>query len=120
MALHGAGLDPYIGFYHALDFGRESLACDLVEAFRTDVDRFGLKLFKERILRPEDFTKTDDACMMGKSGRASFYKHYELFIESIRRKITENIRDICDVIRAKTDIIFPQTKKTPSSDSIPF
>ncbi len=120
LALHGAGLDPYIGFYHALDFGRESLACDLVEAFRTDVDRFGLKLFREKTLRPEDFTKTGDACMMGKTGRASFYKHYELFIESIRRKITENIHDICDVIRAKTDIIFPQANKSPSPDNESF
>lgn len=120
LALHGAGLDPYIGFYHALDFGRESLACDLIEAFRTDVDRFGLKLFNERILRPEDFTKTGDACMMGKTGRASFYKEYESFIESIRRKITENIRDICDVIREKTDIIFPQTNKTLIPDEVPF
>ena len=24
LALYGAGLDPYVGFYHALDFGRES------------------------------------------------------------------------------------------------
>jgi CRISPR-associated protein Cas1 len=28
LALYGAGLDPFVGFYHALDFGRESLACD--------------------------------------------------------------------------------------------
>ncbi len=111
LALYGAGLDPYVGFYHALDFGRESLACDLVEAFRTDVDRFGLKLFNTKVLRAEDFSKAGDACIMGKSGRASFYKNYEPFIENIRRKITENISDICDVIRQKTDVIFPQTRQ---------
>lgn len=125
LALYGAGLDPYIGFYHALDFGRESLACDLVEAFRTDVDRFGLKLFNDRTLRPEDFTKTGNACMMGKTGRAAFYKNYEPFIKSIRRNITENISDICDVIRRKTDIIFPQTRQADAilekkSEETPF
>lgn len=34
LALHGTGLDPFIGFYHQLNFGRESLACDLMEALR--------------------------------------------------------------------------------------
>ncbi|MCX7974423.1 MAG: CRISPR-associated endonuclease Cas1, partial [Candidatus Aminicenantes bacterium] len=33
------GLDPIIGFYHSFDYGRESLACDLVEPFRPEVDR---------------------------------------------------------------------------------
>ena len=39
LALYGAGFDPFIGFYHALDFGRESLACDVVEPLRVEVDR---------------------------------------------------------------------------------
>jgi len=34
LALYGAGLDPFIGFHHGLDFGRESLACALVEPLR--------------------------------------------------------------------------------------
>ena len=40
IALYGAGLDPYVGFYHALEYGRESLSCDVVEALRPEVDRF--------------------------------------------------------------------------------
>jgi CRISPR-associated protein Cas1 len=28
---HAAGLDPLLGFYHRPAFGRESLACDLIE-----------------------------------------------------------------------------------------
>lgn len=119
LALHGAGLDPYIGFYHALDFGRESLACDLVEAFRPEVDRFGLKLFNEKLLRPEDFTKSGAACLMGKAGRAQFYKSYEQFIETIRKGITENIRDLCDDIKQQTDNIFPQTRHACTAESDP-
>ncbi|WP_150538604.1 CRISPR-associated endonuclease Cas1 [Actinobacillus vicugnae] len=34
LALYGVGLDPYVGFYHSLDYGRESLACDVMEILR--------------------------------------------------------------------------------------
>lgn len=46
IALYGAGLDPFIGFYHQLDFGRESLACDVVEPLRVEIDKFALELFR--------------------------------------------------------------------------
>lgn len=39
------GLELYISFLHELDFGRESLSCDLVEPFRTEIDKFPLNLF---------------------------------------------------------------------------
>ncbi|MBI5307893.1 MAG: CRISPR-associated endonuclease Cas1 [Planctomycetes bacterium] len=42
------GLDPTIGFYHCFDYGRESLACDLIEPFRPMADRFVWELFKCR------------------------------------------------------------------------
>lgn len=45
------GLDPTIGFYHQFDYGRESLACDLVELYRIDVDRFVWELFREEDIR---------------------------------------------------------------------
>ena len=32
--LDGLGFDPFIGFYHRLDYGRPSLALDLLEEFR--------------------------------------------------------------------------------------
>ncbi|MFN6961389.1 MAG: CRISPR-associated endonuclease Cas1, partial [Rhodocyclaceae bacterium] len=44
IALYGAGFDPYVGFYHQLDYGRESLAADLLEALRPLADRFCLRL----------------------------------------------------------------------------
>ena len=62
LALYGTGLDPFIGFYHALNFGRESLACDLMEALRPQADRFVLTLFRQETLTTDDFSKTDGAC----------------------------------------------------------
>jgi hypothetical protein len=69
LALYGAGLDPFIGFYHGLDFGRESLACDLVEPLRVEVDQHALMLFRSEKLRPEDFSTTESGCLLGKAGR---------------------------------------------------
>lgn len=94
VALHGAGLDPYIGFYHDLHFGRESLACDLIEALRPQLDRFVLNLFAKGQIRTEDFSQTEQGCLMGKAGRARFYPLYELAAEGFRKSLTESIRDI--------------------------
>ena len=49
--LEGAGLDPYLGFLHQVDYGRPSLALDLIEPFRHPVaDRLVLKLVNLRVL----------------------------------------------------------------------
>ena len=99
LALHGAGLDPYVGFYHALDFGRESLACDLIEALRPHADRFVLGLFRDETLRAADFSKTADACLLGKAGRGRFYAAFETRAEFFRRQLAEGIDDVVQVLR---------------------
>ncbi len=51
-----AGLDPYLGTLHAEEYGRPSLACDLVEEWRTYLgDRLVLTLINRRVIRPDDF-----------------------------------------------------------------
>lgn len=55
-ALEIAGLDPYLGYFHAEAYGRPALALDLVEEFRAPVvDSLTLWLVNRRILRPRDF-----------------------------------------------------------------
>jgi len=55
-AIKIVGLDPYLGSLHEIAYGRPSLACDLVEEWRTYIaDRFVLGLVKSRALNPEDF-----------------------------------------------------------------
>jgi CRISPR-associated protein Cas1 len=52
----GAGLDPYLGFLHQVDYGRPSLALDLMEAFRHPVaDRLVLTLVNRQVLGGDDF-----------------------------------------------------------------
>lgn len=71
------GLDPFVGFYHELLHGRESLACDLVEPLRPHADSWVWRLFRTRRLRPEHFSARDGRCMMGKAGRQAFYEAFE-------------------------------------------
>lgn len=50
------GLDPYLGSLHDVDYGRPSLACDLVEEWRSFLgDRLVLTLINRGVIRPEDF-----------------------------------------------------------------
>lgn len=50
------GLDPYLGALHAIDYGRPSLACDLVEEWRSFLgDRLVLTLLNRQAISPEDF-----------------------------------------------------------------
>jgi len=55
-AVRVAGLDPYPGFLHSVDYGRYSLVLDLMEEFRTIIaDILTLSLFNLKILQKEDF-----------------------------------------------------------------
>jgi CRISPR-associated protein Cas1 len=98
LALYGAGLDPFIGFYHGLDFGRESLACDLVEPLRVEVDQQALMLFRSEKLRPEDFSTTESGCLLGKAGRARFYGEWEPLAARLRKLLAESVGDVTQAI----------------------
>ena len=72
------GLDPYIGFLHQLDYGRPSLALDLVEAFRAPVaDRFVLAAINQGFFGQEDFTR--------QHGRDGLFLRHRLLQALLRR-----------------------------------
>lgn len=59
-ALQVVGLDPYLGCFHALEYGRPSLTLDLMEEFRPlAVDRVMLGFVVTGELKPADFTFTE-------------------------------------------------------------
>jgi len=94
-----AGLDPYVGFYHRPEHGRESLAADLIETERTRIDALVQRLFGERRLRKEHFSHRDGACLLGRAGRKTFYEAYEAITPSLMR----HQRRLCRlVVRALT------------------
>ncbi|MDF1589023.1 MAG: CRISPR-associated endonuclease Cas1 [Gammaproteobacteria bacterium] len=80
--LISTGFDPHLGIYHLPTFGRESLACDLVEIYRPIADQWVWTLFAHEILRHDHFSfeakgSTDTSCLLGKAGRSNYYSHYE-------------------------------------------
>ena len=54
-ALEAAGLDPQVGFLHALRPGRAALALDLMEEFRPWADRLALSLINRGQVVAKDF-----------------------------------------------------------------
>ena len=76
-AAAAAGLDPAVGIFHDPRRQRDSLACDLAEPLRPEIDRFAVELFRKGIVRIEDFAVTAAACRLNKSGRRAFYRRWE-------------------------------------------
>lgn len=84
-ACHRAGLDPLLGFFHDPAYGRESLACDLIEPLRPRLDTWVWNLFRTRALRQEQFVTDKGACLLNKPGRQVFYAGYEAAASRLRR-----------------------------------
>jgi len=101
------GLDPTIGFYHQFEYGRESLACDLVELYRTDVDRFVWELFRERQFTVRDFSSEDErpGCYLKKDSRKRFYPLYEEWAKGMRPQMVNEVRRLATRIMDGQDII---------------
>jgi CRISPR-associated protein Cas1 len=75
------GLDPAIGFFHVVDYGRPSLALDLEEEFRpVIVDTLVLGILRQGLLEPVDFgrdSKDETGVWMSDDARRFFLARYE-------------------------------------------
>lgn len=78
-ALDGVGLDPQVGFLHALRPGRPALALDLMEEFRPLIaDRLALTLINRRQLNPAHFESTPGGAMLlTEDGRRTVLAAYQ-------------------------------------------
>nr|WP_245888234.1 CRISPR-associated endonuclease Cas1 [Suttonella indologenes] len=86
--LHLCGLDPYIGYYHQTEHGRESLACDLIEALRPQYDQWIIQHIKQQRYRAQDFRITANNCSINKTARQHFYQDYEQLAKQLRPQST--------------------------------
>lgn len=78
--LDAMGYDPHIGFYHQLDYGRPSLALDLLEEFRVPaVDRLVLNIANLRTLQPADFVLDEESggIRLDRKALSKFFRAYE-------------------------------------------
>ena len=107
MLLNGNGLDSYIGFYHGIQYGRYSLALDMVEPFRPLADNFVLNLANLKILRQEHFEKVKGGVYLKNDAKKIYFQHYEKFMnngsinrssirEAMRQQVEKIIRAIND------------------------
>lgn len=72
------GFDPYVGFLHGIEYGRPSLALDLVEEFRHSIiDRLTLELINKEILTLDDFEEKEGAVYLKEDSRKKYFLHYE-------------------------------------------
>jgi CRISPR-associated protein Cas1 len=94
-ALEGVGLDPQVGYLHALRPGRPALALDLMEELRSPLaDRLTLTLINRRQLQAKHFEEKDGgAVYLNQDGRRAVLvayqqrKEVEIDHRVLRRKI---------------------------------
>ncbi len=89
--LDGVGFDPYLGFYHQPEYGRPSLALDLLEEFRhVLIDRLAVSLFNRGVFRPDDFYAVPEGSIhMNNAGKRKFFQHYENILGQYETKLEE-------------------------------
>lgn len=92
--IHLIGLDPYIGFYHTPEHGRESLACDLLEPLRPQYDQWLLQHIHQQTFSAQDFSTTTQGCTLNKPARLRFYQHYEELAQTWRNQIHQQCRQL--------------------------
>jgi CRISPR-associated protein Cas1 len=116
-AVHVVGLDPYLGFFHALGRDRPALALDLMEEFRpVIVDSMALDIVANKQLVPEDFKRSRNPrrpCQLGEAGVQIVLERYEERLQTslhhalaggettYRRAFQLQARQMARVIRGK-------------------
>ncbi|HID50563.1 MAG TPA: CRISPR-associated endonuclease Cas1 [Anaerolineae bacterium] len=121
-ALEAAGLDPYLGYFHAEKYNRPALALDLVEEFRPPiVDSLVLSLLNRNWLQIKDFTRDSDdkGVYLTPHGFRTFLRTYSNKLESTfksrelgrsisYRKLFEvQARKLARVVEGKDEIFRP-------------
>jgi len=84
--VHVVGLDPYIGFFHVLDYNRPSLALDLEEEFRPIiVDSLVLALVNSKAITASDFEAGDEPArpvLLNEPARRLYLRRYAERLET--------------------------------------
>lgn len=80
-----------LGFYHEPVHGRYSLACDLTERIRCDIEKWVMQLLFNEQLRPVHFASSEQyPCVLNKEGRAIFYPLWERRFQVWKKYIRMN------------------------------
>ncbi len=79
------GLDPHLGYYHVVDYGRPSLVLDLMEEFRPIlVDSVVLNIANHGMVRESHIELRDKGVFLSDEGR-------KLLIDAFERRLNERV-----------------------------
>lgn len=103
-SIAGVGFDPYIGYLHSVDYGRPTLALDLIEEFRQPIiDRLVLEIINKGIITPDGFEEINGKIYLNEKSRREFLSRFE---RRMQTKIQEDNK-----LLSYREIIHNQTKK---------
>jgi CRISPR-associated protein Cas1 len=124
-AVQLVGLDPYLGFFHTVQYGRPSLALDLMEQFRPLViDPLAVDLIVRDEIGPPDFARgatKERPVMLKEAAVKRVIQQYEERITSVvrypltneqatfRRCIELQTRQLARVVRGESQVYQPMT-----------
>ncbi len=107
--LEGVGLDPCLGFLHQQDYGRPSLALDLMEPFRHPLaDRLTLTLLNKDILNADDFSSggPGHGVYLTPNAMKRYFAEYERWVlrkppgqTSFRECLRAEVEKMCTALR---------------------
>lgn len=120
-ACYAAALDPLIGFLHQLDYGRPSLALDLIEPLRAGgCDHLVMRLLQAETLTADDFVHGDNGCRLSEDAMRRYLTHYESFARSarggraaLRTTVTRLARGLAKAVRDREPLAIDTTMEGP-------
>ena len=110
--LNAAGLDPYLGFLHSIDFGRPSLALDIIEEYRQPViDKLTLNLVNKKIFNKEDFEATEEGMRMKQDKLKEYFKFYEEWLREKNKDYDSNQVSFREILQFQIKKFIESLKK---------
>ncbi len=84
-AINLVGLDPYLGCFHSIDYGRPALAFDLMEEWRAViVDALVLSVINRKVISRDNFAIEEEGVYLSSEG-------WQKFITQFERKMNEKV-----------------------------
>ncbi len=84
ITIYAVGLDPYVGFYHQVKYGKPSLALDLAEEFRPLIaDSVVMTMINNGEVTENDFVKGLGSVTMKGAARTKLIAAYERRMETL-------------------------------------
>lgn len=91
--LAAVGLNPELGILHTDVDNRRSMALDLIETIRPDIDRLAFQYFRQQVFSKSDFWETEKGSVrLGLEVRKALV-HNAFLLESRSREVAIQLRD---------------------------